>query len=249
MATSASIFRLKRGDHICVFYHDDAALLQTLCPYLAEGLRNGERCFCAQRQDLIPLLLRSLSSYGVNVESEMRRAALEIHSPQDVYLPDSRFRPKALMKLLETSIRDARQQGFTGFRTAGDLSWTATGACDCDQLIAYEQLVQASFSDTAAVGMCQYRIPDFSSELLERVLESHQLSLSQTMAQSNHSSLRLRYGNYHTDIVADRLNPESKFYYVIQRAGAKEILSWGSAASLEAALTESEGVVNQIQAG
>jgi MEDS: MEthanogen/methylotroph, DcmR Sensory domain len=248
MMQAASVFKFKRGDHVCVFYHDDQALLQTLVPYVVEGLRNGERCFCAQRKDFVPVLLGYLASYGVDFSYELKRRALEIHTDEELYLA-GHFEPAALMHLLEQSIDEAVAEGFTGFRTAGELSWAANGACDCDQLIAYEKMVDDSFPSKPVVGMCQYHMTAFEPEMLERVLDSHRLSLAETMAGSNHSALQVRYGKYRADIVADRLNPQTTYYYIVQQAGGKDVLSWGSTSSLAAAMTESQQVVDHLQAG
>lgn len=247
MTQAASTFRFKRGDHVCIFYHDDEALLQTLVPYLADGLNNGERCFCAQRKEFIPVLLQRLQSRGIDVASTLRKKALEIHTVEDLYLARGKFEPKRLMGLLEAAIENAVKEGFSGFRTAGELSWAKGGICDCDQLVGYEEMVEASFPGKPVIGTCQYKMSEFDPEVLERVLGSHQLALMQTMAGSNHSALQVRYGKYYADIVADRLNPESTFYYVIQQAGGKDVLSWGATQSLISAMSESEQAVLHLR--
>ena len=241
-----SIFTFKRGDHICVFYDDHSELLQTICPYLVEGLLKGERCFCVQQPGFVPILLQSLASCGIDVDSVLKRRALEIHTQDEVYRPSGKFEPNQLMKMLETSIRAAREQRFTGLRTAGELSWAANGGCACDQLVAYEQMVDSCFPDTHAIGMCQYRISDFSADVLDRVLASHRLALLAPVA-SRHAALRVRYGRYQTDIIADRLNPRSRFYFVVQQTGKKDVLGWGSASSFDAAVAEGQSVIDQLQ--
>ena len=114
MLNSAPLFRLKHGNHICVFYRDETYLLDILAPYIADGLRNGERCFCAQKPDMVKRLHTALKHIGVDVQREIKRGALEIRTDNEVYLGGGNFDPEAMMQVLETSITDSVKQGFTG---------------------------------------------------------------------------------------------------------------------------------------
>jgi hypothetical protein len=49
MLPQAPLFQFQHGDHICVFYRTETALLEILTPYIAEGIRKGERCFACRR--------------------------------------------------------------------------------------------------------------------------------------------------------------------------------------------------------
>jgi len=69
---------------------------------------------------------------GVDTESAIRRGALEIHTFDEVYFPNRRFEPEAMMDLLLHSIEDAWNKGFSALRTAGELSWASEGGTDCD---------------------------------------------------------------------------------------------------------------------
>lgn len=236
-------FSFKRGDHFCVFYSQDDALLAILIPYLAQGLRAGERCFCAQRPEVNALIIQCLDALGLAPDKLMKRGALELHTQDEVYFPNGRFEPHTLMGLLEQSIDDAVSRGFAGFRTAGELSWAADQNCDCDQLVAYERMVESAYPKRPAVGMCQYPVSRFDKKTLRAVLDSHRISLTETMATSNHSALSMRHGDYVADIVADRLNPRSSFYWVVQHALSPDILAWGAAHDFDLAAQEAEQVI------
>ena len=244
-----SVFQFKRGDHICVFYRDDYSLLETLAPYLRDGLRNGERCFCAQKSAMIPRLLRALESLGIDTQREIQRGALEIHSEDEVYFPDGGFEPEAMMEMLERSIEQALQQGYSGFRTAGEMSWAVEGRNMCDQLIRYEAMVEAGYPGKPAIGICQYPVHKFSRDMLDNVLAVHRLALQETMINSNHSSLSMRRGEYVADIVADRFDPATSFHYVIQKRGDHEVLAWGVELGMEEAMRTSQSVIDDFGSG
>jgi hypothetical protein len=233
--------QFKRGDHICVFYRDEQTLIDTLARYIADGLARRERCFCAQKPHVIPLLFKALEKLGVDIAAEGTRAALEIHKEEDVYFANGRFEPESMMARLERSIDESLDRGFSGFRTAGEMSWAldtrhGTPAVLCDQLAGYEEMVQATFPGKAAIGLCQYPMRAFPPATLDRVLEAHHIALEETMVSTNHSTLTIRAGDYAADIVADRIHPGESFHYVIQQKGSREILSWGMEPSMDAAI-------------
>ena len=245
------LVQFKRGDHICLFYRNDEILAQTLAAYLLSGLQNGERCFCAQKPHMIPLILQALEQAGVNTRAEISRGALEIHTQDEVYFVEGRFEPRTMMEMLERSIEDALTRGFTGFRTAGEMSWVLDGSRDnsahfCDQLMEYEKMVQAAYPGKAAIGICQYPVDKFPPHVMAEVLNAHRAALEETMASTNHSTLTIRMGNYLADIVTDRLNPGGSYHYVVQGRGSREVLSWGVEPTIDSALDSSGAIMADL---
>jgi len=245
------MIQFKRGDHICLFYRDDQSLVETLARYLADGLKNGERCFCAQKPHIIPRLFSALDQQGVDIAAECARGALEIYKEEQVYFPRGRFERMAMMAMLERSIDESLAKGFSGFRTAGEMSWAVDPRHGdpevlCDQLVGYEEMVQASYPGKAAIGICQYPVHSFSQRVLDRVLDAHRIALEETMVSSNHSTLTIRRGDYAADIVADRVTPGELFQYVIQHKGSMEILSWGTENTMNDAIWTVEAELDDL---
>ena len=248
MLASASVFQFKSGDHICIFYRDNATLLETLVPYLLDGLRKGERCFCAQKSEMVPRLRIALEARGVDTHREFRRGALEIHGEEEVYFPHGKFEPHAMMEMLERSVEDSLRRRFAGFRTAGEMSWALKGGDGCDQLAGYEQMVNAAYPGKAAIGICQYPVHGFAPEVLDAVIASHRMALEETMISTNHSALSMRRGEYVADIVADRFDPATAFHYVVQKHGAQEVLGWGIEPGMEQAMQTSHAIIDDFAA-
>ena len=241
MYSQSPTIQFKRGDHICLFYRDEQSLVETLARYLADGLKNGERCFCAQKPQIVPRLFSALDQQGIDIAAECKGGALEIHKEEEVYFPRGRFERMAMMAMLERSIDESLARGFTGFRSAGEMSWAVDprrGDPDvlCDQLIGYEEMVQASYPSKAAIGICQYAVREFPKPVLDRVLDAPRIALEETMVSTNHSTLTIRRGDFAADIVADRVNPGESFQYVIQQRGSREVLSWGMESAMDDAI-------------
>src|ERR1700749_4177872 len=93
MFHNSLLFQFKHGDHTCVFYRNEDSLREVLTPYIADGLRRGERCFCAQAPQICKRLVFDLQFLRIDTDSAIRRGALEIHSFDEVYFPNRKFEP------------------------------------------------------------------------------------------------------------------------------------------------------------
>jgi len=148
-----------------------------------------------------------------------------------------------MMKMLTLAIADALQQGFTGFRSAGELSGAVKGRNECDQLLAYEDMVKAASPGQPATGMCQYPIDAFPPDVLAKVLEAHKLSVIDHPAPSLFASIGVNYLSYSAEIVADKYVLAPTYSYVVERRYPSEILGWGVAPDFESAKTKVEEVL------
>src|SRR5258708_34260842 len=105
---------MKHGNEMWGFDRDETYLLDTLAPYIADGLRNGERCFCAQKPHMVKRLHAGLNHIGGDVQRETKRGALEIRTDNEVYLGGGNFDLEGMVQGLEKSIPDSVKQEFTG---------------------------------------------------------------------------------------------------------------------------------------
>ena len=235
MLRHSSLFQFRHGSHACVFYRSEDALMEVLTPYIAEGLRKGERCFCAQKPNVIKRLMFDLRFIGVDIDAEVDGGNLELHTEDEVYFPNNAFEPEALIERLESSIRDSIRRGNSGFRSAGELSWVVEGRSECDRMIEYERMVEEAFPRHPAVGICQYDMGKFEPEVLASVLEAHRFHVFGSQANSNHSSLRFGYGECTAEIVVDRFVLNPAYYYVVQQRFPQEVVGWGKAPDFDTA--------------
>ena len=245
MRPAYPLFRFQHGDHACVFYKNEDFLLEVLTPYVADGLRRHERCFCVQAPQVLKRLEMDLAFIGVNVEREIKRGALDFYTPSQVYLRSGAFEPEILMDMLIRSVDESVKGGFSGFRSAGELSWAMEGSHDCSQLLGYEAMVQNSFPGKPAIGMCQYPMNRFPTDVLQKTLDHHRYSLTEPHLESKHASLCLRTRHAEVEIVANRFATDPKYYYVASPLRTKTPFGWGVEAELNRAIDESDALLRQ----
>ena len=217
--------------------------MRVLVPFVAEGLSRGEKCFLAQKQSTAQNLLYDLQFIGIDTEEKIQSGALEFHSEQEVYFPNGEFNVKALMAMLKQSIRDAVRLGFTGFRSAGDLSWAVEGRNECTQLIGYEEMVKKAYPGKPATGLCQYPIDAFPPDVLTRILEAHEMNIVDPPRPSLFGSIGIQSEACSAEIVADRFVLNPSYAYVVERHYPNEILGWGTAPDFQSAKRKAEEVM------
>ena len=249
MLRHSPLFQFRHGDHICVFYRSENALMEFLAPYIAEGLRKDERCFCVQKPHTLRRLIYDLRFIGIDTDREVERGALDLHVEDEVYLPNGRFEPEKLMDMLLKSIETAVKNGFSGLRTAGELSWSVRGRNECDRLVGYEKLVDKYFPGKQVIGVCQYAIDEFSPEVLDLILDAHRLHLADQGPAAIYSSINIGYGHCNAEFVADKFVVDPRYYYVVQQKRQKEVLGWGSAPDINSATIQAEKIVKSAAAG
>jgi hypothetical protein len=234
MFRHSSVFQFKNGDHTCLFYRTANDLMRVLIPFIADGLRRNERCFCAQKPEILKQLVYDLRYLGINAEQEIRRGALELRSEDETYFPNRRFEPQVMMDMLIRSMREAKEKGFLSFRSAGELSWAVEGRNECDLVIGYEKLVNEYYPGKPAIGLCQYCIDKFPPEVLKCVVNAHRMHLVEPSG-SAYSSLSLRNGHWAAELVADKTAHNPRYYYVVHGQQPQEVLGWGVAPNFESA--------------
>jgi MEDS: MEthanogen/methylotroph, DcmR Sensory domain len=233
------VFQFQHGDHICVFYRHDEALLEVLIPYVVEGLRKGERCFCVQSRAVEHRLVTELAAIGFNVEHEIHRGSLQLHSEEQVYFQDGVFDPQRMIDLLSDATEETLRAGFTGFRSAGDLSWSRKNVEHSDSVYVYEKMVEKSYPSQKATGLCQYRMDGMSQNSIDALLESHKFQVIEPNRASRYAHISMQHGSFLTEIVAPKIWA-SQYDYVVRNRYSERVADWGTAANFSRAIDQAK---------
>src|SRR5690349_492062 len=165
--------RFKRGDHICVIYSTPDELAQEAARFLADGLRNRERCWYVAAGTEMDAVVAQLRKLGVDVSAETKREALKLVSGDSAYIVHGAFNPEATIQVFNDAIEQAYTDGFTGFRAAAEMSW----ALDCEdgaqQVIVYEALLKSLFASCRAIGLCLYDRNRMPLDVINGALATH----------------------------------------------------------------------------
>lgn len=175
MTTEAvrAIEQLRTGDHICTLYETQAEHLAVLSLFHQNGLAGGARCIHVADDSPIDAFLDALRGAGVDVDREVRRGALRVLAPEEVYLQKRVFDPDAVIAFWEEAVENALQAGFSGLYVTGDVTWVLEKAPGVERLGEYEAKIKRAISGSKMQAICCYNYRLLPADLLAAMFATH----------------------------------------------------------------------------
>jgi len=144
------------GTHVGLLYHTREEHQAALTEYVRGGLDRGERVLCIGTASDARQIRKYLRAAGFDPREAERRGQLRFLTPDEAYVREGAFDPQAMIALLRAETQDALEQGFTGLRVTGEMSWALRDLEGTKQLIEYEASLNSFFPGSACTGLCQY---------------------------------------------------------------------------------------------
>jgi hypothetical protein len=164
---------LNPGDHICAIYSSDDQLARIVGDFLAEGLRNSERCWYLPAADDPNAVRAALNARNVDTARAIEQGALSILTSNAAYSVRGDFDPEETMVVFSDAIEEALSEGFNGFRAAANMSWALDLDGGPERLIVYEALLRSLFSSARATGLCLYDRNRMPLSVINGALSTH----------------------------------------------------------------------------
>ncbi len=115
---------VEAGDHIANFYRGEAEMLSVLGPYVAEGIRRGERCAVISSPETAERLRKWLRSRDINPGAAQEAGQLIFH-PGEATAADMRV-------MFERMDAESKDVGYKFVRLAGDGGLALAGKASTD---------------------------------------------------------------------------------------------------------------------
>jgi hypothetical protein len=90
-----------------------------------------------------------------------------------------------MFAFLARSAQQAAERGFTALRLAADMMWLRKDQIPAAEMFQYESELNRFFAAHKIVGLCQYAVDAFPSELLIAAAETHPLLVYNTTVCDN----------------------------------------------------------------
>jgi hypothetical protein len=163
-----------QGEHVCAVYTTSEERDALVAKYVKEGLSYGERClYGALTTSEIESADASLRLSGVDVAAEIEKGAWVRLTPDHTHLRGGRFDAESMLRMLNDATEAALNDGFTGFRACGDMTWLACEPPGSDQIVAYEAFLNSMFERQRALGLCLYDRRRLSNAVIDHALATH----------------------------------------------------------------------------
>ena len=171
------------GSHVCAFYSDSATRDQIVMPYLAQGLRNGEKCICVLGSLGPKEVLARLGDH-VDLDLSVERGQLEVATPGEVYLRTGKFVPDDMLSFWKDAATAAEAGDYGFARAAGEMP----RELDADgrrQFIRYEARLTEFVAELPELILCLYDLRRSGAQVLMDVLRTHPVAVVDGVLHEN----------------------------------------------------------------
>jgi len=160
---------VEAGDHIANFCRGEAEMLGVLGPYVAEGIRRGERCAVISSPETAERLREWLRSRDLDPAAAQEAGQLIFH-PGEATAADM----ETLFKRMDAESKDA---GYKFVRLAGDGGWALAGKASTDEMLRWEALYDKMAGGWQILALCQFDMTKFGGDVVMDALRSHPLTI------------------------------------------------------------------------
>lgn len=159
--------------HTCFFYKDQQDRYDLLANYFIQGIENGELCVFATSgtKDQVKT---DFKDYSPMLSKAIDEEKIMIFEMTSTYLPNGTFVAEYMLNNVKAFIEDAKNRGFSGLRTAGEMKWVMEHPEEADNAVTYEHLVNTlNASNSRFVGLCLYPLTTSTDTVTAGALSSH----------------------------------------------------------------------------
>lgn len=167
---------LRQRRHVCGLFEGPEDSYLTLLPFIADGLRRGERAFHIVDPAFRGPHLERLASAGIDVREVLDSGQLEVTTWDSAYLRTGRFDGADMVTVIRESLEMGREMGYPITRAIGYMEWADAEVRVAD-LLAYETEIDATLRDLPDPVVCAYDVERHPAGRLVRILGVHPVGI------------------------------------------------------------------------
>jgi hypothetical protein len=171
--------------HVCAFFGSRDDEYRVLTPFYQETLQWGEKLLHVIDDQLRADHEARLARRGLDVYGAQQTGQFEIRGWEETYLRDGAFDPDRMLATLQQAIEQARIDGYSRARIAGNMNWALDRKPDSERLIEYEVRVNEVVSRERQPAICIYDLTRLTGGMMMDLLRAHPLTLINGVVQHN----------------------------------------------------------------
>jgi MEDS: MEthanogen/methylotroph, DcmR Sensory domain len=173
------------GTHICAFYSGPAGRDDVVMPFLADGIRAGQRCICVL-ESLAPADVLVKLDLQVDLDRTVQSGQLELATPADAYLRSGTFSTDAMLSYWQRAAAAAQGAKESGMlRATGEMPSVLDHPDGRTEFFRYEARLNGCVASLPAVILCLYDLQRFGAEVLMDTLRTHPMVVVDDMVHDN----------------------------------------------------------------
>lgn len=163
-------------DHAALVYWSREEFLDTIVPYIVDGLLGGEFVVHLFHSEPLEPLVERLEEAGIDVQAEADRGHLLLLAAAQVFSPEGRFAMDDADRGIKDMISAARARGARRVRFSVDMSYVLAGVPGAEELIEFDASAnEGIFPEYPFLCICAYDAATGVPELVEDMFLTHPL--------------------------------------------------------------------------
>lgn len=172
--TQITLDNIKQGDHLCSIYQNKEQQFGLIIPFFEKGLNNNEKCIYIADDNSTDEVVAEFEKAGVAINKFIKSGKFVLLTKRETYLKNGYFDPEKMIQLLKNTEKDALNEGYSGVRGSGEMTWQI-GSTGSNKLIEYEAKLNDFIPKSKLAVICQYNENRFAPEILTGVIHTHPL--------------------------------------------------------------------------
>jgi len=169
--------RFPAGTHMCLIYDNEDERRKVIGKFLSAGLQEHEKT-AYFADTMAPADVETwLQEMGVDVPTQDKAPAFSITVAEKTYCPNGKFVPETMLNTLRSYHQAALDEGYSGGRVSGEMSWALRGIPGSERLMEYEALINDVLVTHPITPICQYDARRFDGALIFDVLKVHPMMI------------------------------------------------------------------------
>jgi len=155
------------GNHLCSLYETDIGRVKLSVPFLADGLRAGDKCFLiasiAAQEHILGGLMEVFPAAGTAIKDDRLVVSEGVPTGGDLY------------NYFEQQFLESTRRGDQHIRVLGDMAWAVEIGMSVADLMDFEMRYNHSLAKKfAVVSLCQYDARMFTGTEIVKALKNHE---------------------------------------------------------------------------
>jgi hypothetical protein len=175
---------LSLGSHLCCFYENEEQQFEVLIPFLSNGIRNGEKCFCIGSAELLLEVKAGLGN-EFSIRELLKKGSLEFLEEIDVRIR-GKLDPGKALRFVRDLVTRARKGGWPSCRIAGDCSGMFQTSEDREHWLEFEAMLNKKVCKLPAIIICQYNVDEIPAHFMMDILRTHPWVILSGSLYENH---------------------------------------------------------------
>jgi AcrR family transcriptional regulator len=162
---------------VCGLFSGAEETYAVLLPFVADGLREGQRAVHIVGPASRATHLERLANAGLDVETALDAGQLEVLTWDSTYLRGRRFDNVGMLLFLQKTLAEGRARGFAVTRLIGFMEWTLEQVSGVDDVVAYEAEVDQFLLGRPDPVVCAYDLSRHAAGVIVQVQGAHPLAV------------------------------------------------------------------------